>query len=277
MSVAKDLRRQLDAAWHAVEAVDADHAAGRIGDDEHARQRADKEREIGRLFVSLRRAQVARVEQEDRRRPAADDDDVAPTAWYRRPVVLIPGALLVLVAGIGGGVAVTKWLMPETRGAASTTSMPTSAPPADTAGSAITETELQALRSAAMRADAPMPSLLELGHVLLDRGRVAEARDVYQKALGREPRNAEAVTHMGAVLYHEGRLDEALAKLDEALRIDPRYIHAHWDRTQYLFHAKRDYAAAIKAAEAFIEASGPGPDAENMKKLIAEARQQIRK
>lgn len=275
MSVAKDLRRQLDAAWQAIEALDADHATGRINPDEHARQRADKEREIGRLFVSLRRAQAARVEQDDRRRPEPDDV-VAPPAWFRRPIVLIPGAMLVLVAGIGGGVAVAKWLMPETRGTA-TPSMPTSAPPADTAGSTMTETELQALRTVALRADAPVASLLQLGHVLLDRDRVAEARDVYQKALVREPRNAEAVTHMGAVLYHEGRLDEALAKLDEALRIDPRYMHAHWDRTQYLFHAKRDYAAAIKAAEGFIEAAGPGPDADNMRKLISDARQQLRK
>ena len=82
---------------------------------------------------------------------------------------------------------------------------------------------------------------------------------------------------MGGVLYQEGRVDEALAKVEEALRIDPRYIHAHWDRTQYLFYGKRDFAAAVKAAEAFLEVVPQGPDADNVRKLMAEARQQAGK
>jgi adenylate cyclase len=110
--------------------------------------------------------------------------------------------------------------------------------------------------------------------VALDQGRTAEARRLYERVLAREPKNVEAITHLGGVLYQEGRLDEALARVEEALRLDPRYIHAHWDRAQYLFHAKRDFAAAARAAEAFLAVVPEGPDAEAMRRLLAEARQQ---
>ena len=56
MSRIKELRRQLEAAGEAIEALDVDLSAGRLHADEHGRQRAEREREAGRLFVSLRRA-----------------------------------------------------------------------------------------------------------------------------------------------------------------------------------------------------------------------------
>ena len=76
------------------------------------------------------------------------------------------------------------------------------------------------------------------------------------------------------MLFEEGRVDEALAKVEDALRIDPGYVHAHWDRTQYLFYGKRDFTAAVKAAEAFLAVVPQGPDAESVRKLMAEARRQ---
>ena len=110
----------------------------------------------------------------------------------------------------------------------------------------------------------------------LDQGRLDEARRVYARVLAREPKNVEAITHVGSVLYAEGNVDAALAKVEEALRLEPRYLHALWDRTQYLFHGKRDYAAAVKAAEAFLAVVPSGPDADNVRKLLAEARQKAR-
>jgi tetratricopeptide (TPR) repeat protein len=134
--------------------------------------------------------------------------------------------------------------------------------------------ELRALRQAAAREDAPIPGLLQLAHVELDQGRLDEARRVYGRVLTREARNVEAITHLGAVLFQEGRVDEALTKVEEALRIDPSYIHAHWDRTQYLFYGKRDFPAAVKAAEAFLQVLPDGPDAESVRKLMGQAREQ---
>lgn len=261
----KDLKRRLEAARQAVEAIDADLAVGTLDSETHGRERAEREREVGRLFVALRRAQrdvAGAVEHEAA--PAA----VARPAWTRNPFVITAVGFVLLAAGIAGGVAIARW-------GVSGPIPQTVAPAADTSG--MTPVELQALRQAASREDAPIGGLLQLAHAELDAGRVGEARRLYERVLAREPRNVEAITHVGAVLYQEGQMDAALGKVDEALRIDPRYVHAHWDRVQYLFHGKRDFPAAVKAAEAFLQVVPDGPDAEQIRKLMAEARAQSKR
>jgi len=125
---------------------------------------------------------------------------------------------------------------------------------------------------AVTREDAPIDTMLRLAHIDLDAGRLDLARVLYDRVLKREPQNAEAIAHQGGVLYGEGRVDEALAKVEAALRIDPTYVHAHWDRVQYLYHGKRDLPGAIKAGEAFLKIVPDGPDADTIRKLMAEAR-----
>jgi tetratricopeptide (TPR) repeat protein len=181
-----------------------------------------------------------------------------------------------LVAGVGGGVAVSQWLEEGRK------SPPPIARAAATAGAGQTalmsRIDLELFREGAgSEDDAPTPTLLEMAHGALDQGRFDEARSTYQRVLTRDPRNVEAITHLGAVAYQEGRVDEALAKVDEALRIDPGYIHAHWDRTQYLFYGKRDFPGTVKAGEAFLRVLPKGADAENVRRLIAEAQAQTAK
>lgn len=272
MSRIKELKRQLEAVSEAIEALDADLAAGRLHAEEHGRQRAERERDAGRLFVSLRRAQregqALRAEQ-----PAATA--ALHPRWLRSPLATAAAAVLLVAVGVGAGMTLGGWFT-GTGGPVVSPGAP-SLTPAGAPSAIMTEIELQALRQAAAREDAPIPSLLQLAHLALDQSRFDEARRLYARVLAREPRNVEAITHLGGVLFQEGRVDDALAKVEEALRIDPRYIHAHWDRTQYLFYGKRDFPAAAKAAEAFLEVAPQGPDADNVRKLMAEARQQAGK
>lgn len=264
-----EIQRRLEAALEAIEALDADRAAGRLDGDEHRRQRAEHEREGGRLLVSLRRAQR---QAEGRRTGQPAAPAARRTGWLWSPSVIAAIGLLLLVAGIGGGVLGGRWLGGRQGGGA-----PVAVPAAASGGGPsvlMGDIELRALRQAAAREDTPIPSLLQLAHVALDQGRLDEARGVYARVLGREARNVEAIAHLGAVLYQEGRVDEALAKLEEALRIDPAYIHAHWDRTQYLFYGKRDFPGAVKAAEAFLQVLPEGPDADSVRRLMGEAREQ---
>ncbi len=269
MSQIKEIKHQLEAAREAIEALDTDLAAGRLSADDHARQRAEREREAGRLFVSLRRAQ--RLAQGRRGEPPTATAEPRP-GWLRSPLAVVASAVLLLAVGIGGGAIVARWFT-GAQGTGAPTTTP-SATPADAPSTAMTEIELQALRQAVAREDAPVPSVLQFAHAMLDQGKLDEARRAYERVLRQEPRNVEAIDHLGAVLYQEGRVEAALAKVEEALRADPRYIHAHWDRTQYLFYGKRDFPAAIKAAEAFLAIVPRGPDADHMRQLIAEARQQ---
>ena len=268
MSRIKEIKRRLEATVEAMEALDVDLAAGRLDDHDHHRRRAEHEREGGRLFVSLRRAQR---EAEGRRtaQPVATAERRA--GWLQGPPVIVAIGLLLLVVGVGAGVLGVRWL-----GGRQGVGAPVAAPAAASGSGPsvlMSDIELGALRLAAAREDAPIPSLLQLAHVALDQGRLDEARRVYGRVLAREARNVEAITHAGAILYQEGRVDEALVKVEEALRIDPSYIHGHWDRTQYLFHGKQDFPAAVKAAEAFLQVVPDGPDAESVRKLMGEARE----
>lgn len=277
LSSAKQIKRQLDAAARAIEALDGEVSAGRLSAEECARQRAEREREIGRLYLVLQ--QVRRDTHPGSPAPGRAETPAVPTAWWRRPAALVPTAIGLLVVGAGGGVALSRWYAEPAR-LAVVSSAPFTLPPGigspapeGAKGASMNPIELQALRLATTRDDAPIDSLLRLAHIDLDAGRLDTARALYDRVLAREPQNAEAITHHGSILYQEGRLDEALAKVEAALRIDPTYIHALWDRVQYLFHGKRDVAGAVKAGEAFLKVVPDGPDADNIRRLMTEARQ----
>jgi tetratricopeptide (TPR) repeat protein len=269
MSRIREIKRQLEMASEAIEALDAELAAGRLGVEEHGRQRAEREREAGRLFVSLRRSQ-----RETGRQSAAPPPAPAGPrpVWFRNPLAMGAASVLLVVVGVAVGLGVGRWFT-----GAQDAAPPASAPspvPAGDPSAVMSEIELRSLRLVAAREDAPIESLLQLAHVALDKGRLDEARPLYDRVLAREPRNVEAITHLGGVLFQEGRVDEALAKVEAALRIDPRYVHAHWDRTQYLFYGKRDFPAAVKAAQAFLAVVPEGPDADSVRKLMADAQKQ---
>jgi tetratricopeptide (TPR) repeat protein len=265
MSRIGEIKRQLDAAVERIDALDAALAAGRLAAEEHARRRPEHEREAGRLFVSLRREQHESRQRRIEQRPAPADP---PAGWLRSPLAMVAAAGLLLVVGIGGGVAVGRWSGDMGARAGGPGATPASAPSAGLSG-----TGLQALARLADPENAPIPAQLKMAHEALDRGQLDEARRVYQRVLARDPQNVEAITHIGSVLYQEGRVDDALKQVEEALRIDPTYIHALWDRAQYLFHGKRDFPAAARAAEAFLKVVPDGPDADNVRKLLAEARE----
>lgn len=268
MSAISELKHRLETMAAAIEALDADEAAGRLGADEHARQRAEREREAGRLFVRLR---LAQREGRERQPEPVVETTGRGRRRLRHPMTMAAAAGALLIVGVAGGVTVGRWFGAPGVSAPAAVSPPA---PGQTPSAKMTETALQALRQTAPREDAPIPTLLEFAHGALDHRRLDEARRVYGQVLARDPRNAEAITHQGAVLFEEGRLDEALAKVEEALRIDPGYIHALWDRVQYLFHGKRDFAGAVRAAEAFLAVVPQGPDAESVRTLLTDARQQ---
>jgi len=262
----KKLKRRLQAVLAAIEALDADLTARRLGADEHGRRRAEREREAGRLLATIRRAQA---DARGRSVKQAGISGGRRPAWMLSPPGVVAAGCALLVAGIGGGVAVSRWLAEGRRPTVPVARPASTADPGQTA--LMTRIDLGALRQAAGSEDAAIPTLLEMAHGALDQGRLDEARSTYQRVLARDPRNVEAITHLAAVLYQEGQVDEALVKVEEALRIDPAYIHAHWDRTQYLFYGKRDFPGAVKAAEAFLQLVPKGPDADSVRRLMRAA------
>lgn len=116
-------------------------------------------------------------------------------------------------------------------------------------------------------------ALLGLAHVHLDQRQLDEADRLYRHVLSMDPKNVEAITHLGTVFLSRGQTDEALRRYDDALGIAPGYIHALWDKASALQEAKRDYPAAIRTWEAFIQQVGrDSQDARTAERFISEAR-----
>jgi cytochrome c-type biogenesis protein CcmH len=263
MSEVEDLKRQLEAAYAAIQELDEDLAAGRLSAADHAELRKKSERQAAALLTRLRQAERQAREP---KRPAATP---GPTLGerLRGPVGLTVGAVALVVIGvvIGALLARSTTDQPPAPVRVGEGALGAGARPAPSA-------RLEALRREAEDERAPVERILAFAHAALDEGQTPAAIAAYKRVLAREPRNVEAITHMGLILYQGNHVDQALARLDEALAIDPRYAHAHWDRAQILFHARQDYAGAARSLEAFLAIVPTGQDADRARAMLAEAR-----
>ena len=267
MTAADEVKRRLEAAYTAIRELDEDLAAGRLSASDHGELKQRSERQA----ALLRKQQLREAErQEERRRlgPAA-----APAATLggrlKSPVGLTVGAVVLLVLGVGVGILLGRSASDE-RGAVPAASMST----AGRGPAAPVSSDLEALRKDVEAESAPTRKILAFAHLALDEGQIPAAIWAYKRVLAREPKNAEAITHMGIILYQGKHVDQALAKIDEALAIDPGYAHAHWDRAQILLTGKGDHAAAARALEACLALVPTGDDADRARAMLEETRRQ---
>lgn len=164
---------------------------------------------------------------------------------------------IAMVVGVSGGYLAYRAAGP----AASTATGPASDPAAP-------------FRARLLQNPKDVEALLGLAHLELDQQQLDAAESLYQQVLAVDPKNVEAITHLGTVLLGRGQLDAALQRYDQALAIQPGYVHALWDKANLLQREKQDYAGAIRAWEAFIQAVGPdSQDGKTAQKFIAEAKQ----
>ena len=132
------------------------------------------------------------------------------------------------------------------------------------------------LRARLLKNPQDVEALLGLAHVHLDAQRLDEAEALYRQVLSLDPKNVEAITHQGTVLLGRGQAGAALQEYERALAIQPDYVHALWDRAHLLQQVMQDYAAAIRAWEAFVHAVGPeSQDGKTAQQFIREAREAL--
>ncbi|HXI72581.1 MAG TPA: tetratricopeptide repeat protein [Verrucomicrobiae bacterium] len=93
-----------------------------------------------------------------------------------------------------------------------------------------------------------------LGVLLFNQGRVKEAIDQYQQAVGLNPDDSEAHNNLGNALLQEGSGDEAINQYQQAVKLDPGFANGHNNLGNALLHQGQieqaivEYEAAIKLA-----------------------------
>jgi cytochrome c-type biogenesis protein CcmH/NrfG len=117
-------------------------------------------------------------------------------------------------------------------------------PAATTAGGSAGPDPAASYRARLQENPKDIEALLGLAHAELDQQQLDAADSLYQQVLAVEQKNVEAITHLGTVLLGRGQ---------------------------------QDYAGAVRAWEAFIQAVGPdSQDGKTAQKFIAEAKQAMR-
>ncbi len=91
---------------------------------------------------------------------------------------------------------------------------------------------------------------LNLGNALHQEGRVDEAINQYQQALQLKPDDAGAHNNLGNVLLEQGRADEAINQYQQALQIDPAIAEAHNNLGTALYGKGRVDEAIVHYQEA---------------------------
>jgi tetratricopeptide (TPR) repeat protein len=287
----EDLRRQLDAAYAALQDLDDDLAAGRLSAADHAQLKTRSERHAAALLARLREAERPAARGAVGRAPAAG----APLGTrLRSPLALTVGAVALLLFGVVLGVLVARFtgddpgavtgLSPAGGGAgmaAGFGTMPPGAggmppagmPPGQAAGSGPPPSPaLEALAKDVEVENPPVATLLRFSNLALDEGHVPAAIWGYKRVLEREPKNVEAIAQIGVILAKGDHMEAALRRLDEAIALDPKYAPAHWTRAQVLFEGKQDYPAAIASLETYLKIAPKSADAERARTMLADAR-----
>jgi tetratricopeptide (TPR) repeat protein len=106
-------------------------------------------------------------------------------------------------------------------------------------------------------------------------GRAVDALKLYDEVLREEPGNVEALAYRGWLLKRAGLPDKALESLDRAVAADPTFPDAHFFRGMVLYQDKGDPAGAVAEFEAFL-ANDPPPDFVGaVQQVLAEAEQAV--
>ena len=98
--------------------------------------------------------------------------------------------------------------------------------------------------------------------VYVNTGNDQEAISLFQKAIGLEPRLAEAHNNLGVIYNNLGQFREAVSSLQEAIKLDPRFTEAYYNLGNTYFNLKEYdkaallYQKAIELEPKFTEAYG---------------------
>ncbi|MGQ9693176.1 MAG: glycosyltransferase [Thermodesulfobacteriota bacterium] len=95
------------------------------------------------------------------------------------------------------------------------------------------------------------PSLFE-GEELFKSGNLLQAKEIFEKILGKDPQNKEALNNLGVIAYQEGKSEEAISYFTKVLESDPNFLAALENIGQCLME-KNSFAEAIHYFQKFLK------------------------
>lgn len=109
---------------------------------------------------------------------------------------------------------------------------------------------------------------IELGNILMDSRRYAEAVEPYQKALALDPKNVDVRVDAGTCIRESGKPDIAVKEYRKALEINPNHINANKNMAVVLQYDLKDSKQALKFFEKALTLAPNAPDAGAIKAEI---------
>lgn len=199
--------------------------------------------------------------------PTHVDNEPLEFAW----IVYAVG--LLLVGGLTGYVlSVLSTRTSVTSAVATSAALPSA--PVSGAG-LVDEQALQAYRNVLAKDARNVEAAIGAGNLLYDARRYSEAVPFYQQALAVNANNINVSTDLGTALWYLGRADEALAQYAASLAIDANHAQTLFNMGIVKADGKQDHAGAISAWETLLATNPSYPNADQVRRLISEARSKL--
>jgi tetratricopeptide (TPR) repeat protein len=112
------------------------------------------------------------------------------------------------------------------------------------------------------------PAWINLGDVLMDSQRFAEAIDAYDKALALDPKNVNVLVDQGTCYRGVGKFDKAVEQYRKAIKIDPQFPNAHRNLGVVLTADLHKNEEGVKEFEKYLELQPNAHDAESIRQTI---------
>jgi cytochrome c-type biogenesis protein CcmH/NrfG len=139
----------------------------------------------------------------------------------------------------------------------------------------VDERQVQALRDIVGRDPKNLQAATQLGNLLYDAGRYAEAVAPYQQAFALDPKNVNISTDLGTALWYSGRADEALAQYEKSLAIDPNHGQTLFNRGIVFHDGKQNLPQALQSWERLLAGNPNYPERAKVEQLIEQTRQKV--
>ena len=124
------------------------------------------------------------------------------------------------------------------------------------------------------------PDLLEayygLGESYVTKGMLEEAMKAFTRALEIQPDNAKAYYNVGIIYFNYDKVDEAIETFQKSKELDPTFSPVYYQLgLSYL--KKEELELSITHFEKFLQLVPDAPEAESIKSVVSELKEQLNK